>query len=115
MQSAVYNQTHHTVLACRMARAESFWQRFMGLMGKRRFPGEFDALLFEKCNSIHCFFMLMPIDVLFVDRNKCVVKCVRALKPWRIAWGTWKSVSVIELPAGTLKKTGTLPGDQLDM
>ncbi|MBR2873401.1 MAG: DUF192 domain-containing protein [Lentisphaeria bacterium] len=114
MQTAVYNQTRTAVLACRMVRAESFWQRFMGLMGKRRFPGEYDALLFEKCNSIHCFFMFMEIDVLFIDRKKRVVKSVSALKPWHLAWGGWKSAAVIELPAGTLEKTGTLPGDQLE-
>lgn len=109
------NKSRNSCLARRLARAESFWSRFMGLMGKKTFPPEYDALLFEKCNSIHCFFMLMEIDALFIDRKGTVVKCVHSLKPWRLGWGGWKSHSVIELPPGTLKNTGTLPGDQLEI
>ncbi len=107
------NMTRNALLARDPACAETFWQRLMGLMGKKTFPEEYDCLIFEKCNSIHCFFMRMPIDVIFTDKENKVVKCISGLKPWHLAFGTLKSCNCIELPSGTLKKSGTLPGDRL--
>ena len=109
------NKKNGTVLARRLAKAESFWSRFAGLMCRKKFPQEYDALLFEQCNSIHCFFMFMAIDVIFADRKGEVVKSISCLKPWHLAWGGFQSCSVIELPAGTLEKTDTRPGDQLEL
>ena len=109
------NQTRGVLLARQLFHAETFWARFAGLMGRKRFPGNCDAMLFEKCNSIHCFFMFMEIDVLFTDKEYKVIKCVHALKPWRLAFGGMKSCITIELPAGTLKKSGTVPGNQLSL
>ena len=109
------NKSRGRTLAFRLAKAESFVSRLTGLMGRKEFPARYDALLFEQCNSIHCFFMFMAIDVLFIDKKGTVVKCISSLRPWRLAWGGWKSSSVIELPAGTLEKTDTRPGDQLEL
>lgn len=109
----LFNTTRGTVLARSPAAAKSFLTRLMGLMGKKRFPEKYDALVFENCNSIHCFFMRMTIDVVFTDRENKVVKCFRALKPWHLAFGGMKSFSCIELPAGTLKESSTEPGDIL--
>ena len=107
--------TANTLLACKVCRADSFWSRFMGLMGKKSFPGEYDCLVFEKCDSIHCFFMRMPIDVIFADKDLRVVRCFHSLKPWRLAFGGLKSCTTLELPAGTLKKCRVKPGDLLQM
>ena len=107
------NITRNTLLSRSPARAVGFWQRFMGLMGKKDFPEHYDCLVFEKCNSIHCFFMRMTIDVIFTDKENKVVKCISELKPWHLAFGTLRSCNCIELPSGTLKKSGTLPGDRL--
>lgn len=107
------NQTRGVLLARQLFHAETFWARFAGLMGRKRFPGNCDAMLFEKCNSIHCFFMFMEIDVLFTDKEYKVIKCVHALKPWRLAFGGRKSCHCIELPAHTLAQSSTEPGDQL--
>lgn len=109
----IRNTTRSTVLARRFSRAETFWSRFAGLMGKKEFPEKYEALVFEKCSSIHCFFMRMTIDAVFVDKEKRVVRCFPFLAPWHLAFGGGKSVDCIELPAGTLEKSGTLPGDQL--
>ena len=105
--------TYGTILAERPLAARSFLSRLLGLMGRKHFPPSFDALLFENCNSIHCFFMRMEIDVLFIDRDFKAVKCVHNLKPWHLAFGGLKSCSCIELPAGTLKRCGTVPGNRV--
>jgi uncharacterized membrane protein (UPF0127 family) len=107
------NLTRKTLLAKHPAEAAGFWGRFLGLMGRKSFPREYDALVFENCTSIHCFFMFMVIDAVFIDKEGRAVRCFHGLRPWHLAFGGRKSRSVIELPAGTLKQSGTEPGDQL--
>ena len=109
------NLERGTLLARNCRFAVTFWERFMGLMGKKTFPSSYDGLIFEKCNSIHCFFMRMKIDVIFTDKEGRAVRCFRNLKPWRLAWGGWRSTNVIELPPGTLQASGTRPGDKLEL
>ena len=93
--------------------AKSFFSRFAGLMCRRKFPEGCDALIFDHCSSIHCFFMRMEIDVLFINRYGKVLKAVHRLKPWHLAFGPAGSCCVIELPAGTLEHSRTVPGDLL--
>lgn len=109
----VRNLTRDTLLASRAERAASFYSRFMGLMGRSTLPfGE--GLWIDPCNSIHTFFMRIPIDVLFLDRERRVVKVFPALVPWRTTRIYGKARTVLELPAGTLAASRTSEGDQLD-
>ena len=83
-------------------------------MGRRSLePGH--ALLIKPCSSIHTFFMRFPIDVVFVDKNRRVVKTAGHVKPWRILLGGKGAHAVIELPAGALDTTEIKSGDQLDI
>src|SRR5688500_10182291 len=106
------NQTRGKVLAVRAEEATTMFQRFLGLMGRRALPfGE--ALHLVPCNSIHTFFMRIPIDALFLDPEGQVVKALAGLAPWRMSGVVWKARSVLELPAGTLAGSGTLVGDRI--
>ncbi len=75
-------------------------------------PGE--GLWIVPCQSIHMFFMKFAIDVIFLDKQKKVLKTRRELGKWRIAL-CLPAHSVLELPAGTLAATGTVKGDQLEL
>lgn len=48
----------------------SFYSRFRGFMFTR---GINKALLFDKCNSIHTFFMKESIDVIMCDMNNKIL------------------------------------------
>jgi uncharacterized membrane protein (UPF0127 family) len=74
-------------------------------------PGE--ALVLEPCSSIHTAFMRFPIDVVYTNREGQVVKVRPAVKPFRVSAVARGGYATIELPSGTVEKTGTLPGDQL--
>lgn len=101
------------ILANQARRASSFVDRFVGLMGVRDFPlGR--GLLFERCNSIHTFFMRLPIDVAFLDASRKVVHIYAALPPWRISGVHFSARSVLELPAGVLVASNTQVGDVLE-
>ena len=58
-------------------------------------------------------FMRFPIDAVFVDRARRVVKVSQALRPWVIAVVARGGAEVIELPTGTIARTHTQVGDEL--
>ena len=94
---------------CRVA--DTFWLRFRGLMLRRSLDRD-EGMLFERTGSIHMFFMRIPLDVVFCDREYRVVKVFRGLKPWRAAIVRGAYVA-IELAAGTA--AGIEPGDRLEL
>jgi len=112
MRWKVNNVTRDKLLADRAERAESFITRFKGLMGRRSLAmGE--GMHIAPCNSIHTFFMRIPIDVAFLDKDGLIVKQIPAMPPWRISSVYRKAHSVLELPAGTLSASQTQEGDRL--
>jgi uncharacterized membrane protein (UPF0127 family) len=109
----VTNLNRNTLLAANAARADSFLSRFKGLMGVAHLPpGE--GLHIAPCNSVHTFFMKIPIDVLFLDASQQVVDVMHAMAAWRVSKVYFNAKSVLELPAGTADATGTKTGDTLE-
>lgn len=102
------------VLATEARRALRFRERLRGLLGTRALPPG-HGLLIEPCSSIHTFFMAYPIDVLFLDHDGRVVRTIDSMAPWRATLPCLRARSVLELPAGTLRSTGTAPGDLLQI
>jgi uncharacterized protein len=112
MRLKVRNVTRDRILADRAERASSFRQRLVGLLGRASLPlGE--GLHLVPCNAIHTFFMRMAIDVAFLDADGVIVKQLGALPPWRATSVYRHARSVLELPAGTLRASGTHEGDRL--
>lgn len=105
-------RTHQTLADCAVA-ARSYFSRMKGLLGTEKLEtGE--GLVIERCNAIHTFFMRMKIDVIFVDRDGQVVRYFAEAPTYRLFWGGWKARAVLELPAGTIRRTGTQLGDLLE-
>ena len=108
----VRNVTKDLVLCFRGFVAETIWKRSAGMMFRRSW-GEIDGLLLRPCSSIHTFWMWMPIDVCFVDDRSMVVEAIPRLSPRSVAVGKRGAFATLELPAGTLERTGTGAGDRL--
>lgn len=113
MRYRVTNKNRNTLLAANAARADSFVTRFKGLMGVATLPAG-EGLHITPCNSVHTFFMKIPIDVLFLDASQQVVDVAHAMAPWRVSPVYFSAKSVLELPAGTAAATGTETGDTLE-
>ena len=111
----IRNLTRKTVLSYRTFHATSFGDRLRGLIGRPFDQAGIDAMVFPSCSAIHTFFMTFPIDVVFLGPENTVLKTYPGCRPWRPAVGCRGAQSVIELPAGALAHTGTLPGDRLDL
>ncbi len=93
--------------------ASHFFDRFMGLMGRRSLPST-EGVYFPKCNSIHTCFMWIPIDVLFVSKDGSVIEVCNQVKPWRFLLPRTKADAVIEMAAGMANGLGIDAGDKLE-
>ena len=108
----VRNADTGAVIAKRVEVATTHADRAIGLLGRSRLErGE--GLLIAPCRGVHTCFMRFPIDVLELDADGVIVDCAPALRPWRIRLPRRRSVSVLELPAGTIAFTGTRVGDKV--
>jgi len=99
------------VRVARVGMAESFWTQFRGLMLRRSLPDD-EGLFFDGCNSIHMFFMLIAIDVVYLDADDRVVRIVAGLRPWRLSWCRGAR-AVLELAAGRAAEVRLEVGDRL--
>ncbi len=108
----VDNITRGCVLIERGRIADNMWTRFKGLMGLRELPAG-DGMLITPCSSVHCMWMRIPIDVIYLDRGDTVVGIDHGLRPWRIGKLYRGAHHVLELPAGTARRTATAVGDRL--
>ncbi len=108
----VRNPSRSSVLATQAGIADTSVTRCVGLLKHESLPAG-HGLWIVPCEGIHTFGMKFPIDVVFLDRSKKVVKVRRHMVPRRISLHLWAH-SVLELPTGTIDATGTVPGDQLE-
>lgn len=93
--------------------AAGFMDRFLGLMGKTSVPGS-GAMYFPSCNSIHTYFMKIPIDVIMLDSKGRVVFMRENMGPWRMAMCS-KAKDTMEMKAGNIKALKLKPDDVLSM
>jgi uncharacterized membrane protein (UPF0127 family) len=104
--------TRGQVLAERLRSAHTHWTRLRGLLGTRSLPAG-DGLWIRPCRQVHMFGMRYPIDVVFVDDAQRVVGLASDLQPGRVSPKFAGATSVLELPAGTIARTGVAVGTQL--
>lgn len=105
----ILNKTRKERTPLKIVNADTFFKRFMGLMGRK----EIDfALLFcnLKDSTIHTHFMRFEIDVYFMDENKIVFEKA-TLKPWRFYRPSKKAEYILETEKNKLKLE---IGDRLD-
>lgn len=91
----VYNNKEIKLINC-----TTFFSRFMGFMGKDKIDY---ALLFDKCNSIHTFFMKSNIDVIMCDKDNNIVCYYNNLGKNKIILPKKNVYKVIELPVNYFK------------
>ena len=110
----VINLTKNTWLATKTRKADNFITRLVGLL-KRSTLGPEEALWLMPSKGIHTIGMKFPIDVLFLDKKNFVLDIVSGMAPYRISRVDLRAYSVLELPNGTIKKSHTEVGDQLEI
>ena len=76
---------------------KSFYSRLLGFMFKKNIN---NALLFNKCNSIHTFFMKENIDVIMCDKDNIALFFYNNLPKNKIIWPKKNVKKVFETPSG---------------
>lgn len=111
-QLEIANVTRGTVLGSEIRLADTGWSRLIGLLGNSSLsPGS--GLLIQPSSGVHTFGMRFAIDVIALDRKLRVLGVWENLGPFRIAAVSLKTQRVLELPAGSIRRTRTQAGDQL--
>lgn len=75
--------------------ADTFKKRLIGLLGKNKLFDE--GLLLVDCSSIHCFFMKITIDALYLSKDMKVLY-KETIKPWKIGKIIKETKHILELP-----------------
>ena len=108
------NRSRDTMLVENGSVADTAWTRLRGLLGhKPLLPGE--GLLLRGEKAIHTFGMGFAIDVLFLDREGHIKHLIPTMVPLRASPFVGGAVDVLELPAGTIARTGTVLGDRIEL
>jgi uncharacterized protein len=109
----VRNITRGTSIGDAIETAESSAQRRVGLLKHQKLD-DGSGLWIIPCEAVHTFFMKFAIDLIYLDRKRRVRGTVRAVRPWRIS-ACLAAHSVLELPPGTIERTKTEKGDELEL
>ena len=86
-----YNDKEINLKECK-----SFFRRLKGFMFKRNINY---ALFFDKCNSIHTFFMKENIDIIMCDKNNNIMFYYRNIGKRKIIWPKRGVTRVFETPS----------------
>lgn len=77
----VINSRTQEILVQSLWIADTFFSRFIGLMGSDPLIAK-QGLLISPCKQIHTHFMTYTVDVVFLDDHHQVVHISTAMKPW---------------------------------
>ena len=86
----VYNGKNINLIECK-----SFYSRLKGFMFAKHID---HAILFNKCNSIHTFFMKCNIDVIMCNKENRIIYYYNNLKKNKIILPKRNAYKTIELP-----------------
>jgi len=106
----VVNSARNCELGSRVALADTWLSRLRGMLGRAALnPGE--GLFLTPCRSVHMYGMRFPLDVVFLDAAGTVIAAYPSLPPSSRSRWHRNAVHALELPAGTLEKTGPAVDD----
>jgi len=95
----IHQPTGKTVAT--VARAEGWWAKGWGVLGKRALPpGE--GLWLPNVASVHTVFVRFPLDLLFLDERFQTVRLAPGTPPGRWLVRAPRARHTLELGAGTL-------------
>ncbi|KAA6459154.1 DUF192 domain-containing protein [Acidobacteria bacterium AB60] len=109
----IINLTQQTEIADRAEVADRGERRRKGLLGRAGLASG-EGLWIVPCEAVHTFGMQFAIDLVYLDRNKRVLKTRSGLKPGRLS-ACLSAHSVLELSSGAVRSTGTKRGDVLEI
>ena len=106
----IRNETKRERLGTKVLWANRMLSRMRGFL-MRPAPAEGEGLLLSPCNGVHMYGMKFPLDVLFISREGHVVSSFPNLEPGQRTPIQRGARHALELPVGTIRRSGTEVGD----
>lgn len=101
IRGSLYRRDEDMPLLENVMRTTNPLERMRGLLGRLPLePGQ--ALLIDRCGSVHTAGMSYPLDLLYLDRGWRVRKVVTGLRPWRLSACAGAAMT-LELRGGTAR------------
>ncbi len=108
----IVNRRNNKIVFSKAYEAKSFFLKLRGLMFKKTITND-EALIFYRTSSIHTCFMRFPIDIIFLDINRKVIRIVDALGAWRMVYCKY-AYYTIEAKGGTVSSKDIMVNDILE-
>lgn len=108
------NRSNGDRIASRVERASGFAQKMLGLIGRAAVAPD-EGLWIDRCSFIHTLGMSVPIDIVFLDGNRRVVKIAASVPSGRLIVGHPSARIVVELGHGAIDDRDLLLGDELTL
>ena len=89
----------------------SLWERTRGLLGRPAL-GVNQALWITPCNSVHSVGMGYALDLVYLNKQREVVKLVQGLRPLSASLAL-RAHSILELRAGGIARLSISEGDKV--
>jgi uncharacterized protein len=109
----VHNTSRSAVLADRASITSGAQSPIQGLIGQPP-PGDGEALVIWTSPGARPASRPDFVDLLFVGNDGHIVNCARSVSPSRVVPAAVGARLVIELPAGTVERSGTEIGDYIE-
>jgi uncharacterized membrane protein (UPF0127 family) len=108
----VRNADTGRVLAWRVRRADNWIDRTLGFLPRAAIAPE-EGIWFEHCSAVHTIGMRSALDVVFLDRDKRVVRVEENVTPHKLYVGAPTTDTIVEFGPGFAKANPLTPGDKL--
>ena len=108
----ITNRTRNTLVGSRVVEAATWWSRLRGFLGRPE-PKGGEGILLVRCAAVHTWWMSFGLDLLFLDERGKVLELIRSFPPWKRTRRVSGARYVLEVPVGTIDRSGTQVGDEL--
>jgi len=108
----IRNATTGRVLAWRVRRADGWFERTVGFLPRTTIAPE-EGLWFERCHAVHTVGMRSPLDVVFLDKDRRIVKVAPNVMPQNLYVGAKDADIVAEFGPGFAAANPLQVGEQL--
>ncbi|MGI9625965.1 MAG: DUF192 domain-containing protein [Longimicrobiales bacterium] len=106
----VQNETKDAQLGTKVLWANRMLSRMRGFLMRPQ-PTDGEGILLSPCKGVHMYGMKFPLDVLFLTRDGEVVASFPNLEPGARTALQKGAYHALELPVGTIGRSGTEVGD----
>jgi hypothetical protein len=108
------NLTRHTILGHTLLTLSRNFPRTLQHINQFGIPAGY-ALWISPCSAIYTVGMKKPVDIVFLDRDRRIIKILRNFPPSCFVKTDSESIGALELPPNRLTETGSLLGDRIEL